>query len=170
LHESFGTNWRLSEVQSAVGRAQLRKLPGWVSTRRRYAVLLARRLSALPGLRVPSPPGHVRHAYYKFYAFVVPEALAEGWSRDLIAEAIAAQGVPCATGTCSEIYLEKAFPPSWRPTGGLPVARELGERSLVFLVHPTLTEANMGRTCDVTEQVVLKATRPALSPECQQAA
>lgn len=169
LHESFGTNWRLSEVQSAIGRAQLRKLPGWVAARRSHAALLARRLSAIPGLRIPLPPENADHAYYKFYAFVVPEALADGWSRDRIAQDIAAQGVPCATGTCSEVYLENAFPPAWRPIGRLPVARELGQHSLMFLVHPTLTEANMARTCEVTEQVMLQATRAAHFQKYQQA-
>jgi len=159
LHESFGTNWRLSEVQSAVGRLALRKLPNWVATRRSYAAILTERLSRLPGLRVPSPPGHVGHAYYKYYAFVVPEDLAEGWNRDRIAQAIAAEGVPCTTGSCSEIYLEEVFAPLWRPPRRLPVARELGENSLMFLVHPTLTEANIAYTCEVAEKVMLQATR-----------
>ena len=158
LHESFGTNWRLSEVQSAVGRAQLRKLSGWISTRREHAVLLRQRLAGLPGLRVASPPEHVGHAYYKFYAFVTPQALAEGWNRDRIGQAIAAQGVPCGTGCCSEVYLEQAFPAALRPPKRLPVARELGETSLMFLVHPTLTAANMARIGDVTQQVMLEAT------------
>jgi dTDP-4-amino-4,6-dideoxygalactose transaminase len=157
LHDSFGTNWRLSEVQSAVGRTQLRKLPGWLATRRRHAALLTQGLSALPGLRVPIPPPEVGHAFYRFHFFVVPEVLAEGWNRDRIAQAIIAQGVPCTTGACSEIYLEEAFPENWRPPGRLPVARELGETSLMFLVHPQRTEANMVRTCDVVEQVMLTA-------------
>jgi len=158
LHDSFGTNWRLSEVQSAVGRVHLRKLTNWVSIRRSHAAALTERLSCLPGLRVPSPPMHVRPAYYKFYAFVVPEELGEGWDRDCIAESIAGQGVPCTTGSCSEIYLEKAFPPLLRPPARLTVARELGENSLMFLVHPTLTEANITRTCEVTQEVMLRAT------------
>jgi len=158
VHDSFGTNWRLSEVQSAVGRVHLRKLPNWVLIRRRYAGMLTERLSGLPGVRVPCPPTHVEHSYYKFYAFVVPEELAEGWDRDGIVQTIAAQGVPCMGGICSEIYLEEAFPPLWRPHQRLPVARELGENSLMFLVHPTLTEANIERTCNVIEQVLLTAT------------
>jgi hypothetical protein len=158
LHESFGTNWRLSEVQSAVGRLQLRKLRDWVDIRRQHAGLLARRFSRVPGLRVPSPPPHAEHANYKINAFVVPEELAEGWTRDRIAQAIVNQGVPCTTGSCAEIYLEKAFPSQWRPRQRLPVARELGETSLMFLVHPTLTEAHIARACEVTEQVMLNAT------------
>jgi len=158
LHESFGTNWRLSEVQSAVGRVHLRKLPKWVSIRRNHAARLIECLSGLPGLRVPSPPAHIQHAYYKFYAFVVPKELAAGWNRDRIAQEIEGQGVPCSTGTCSEVYLEQAFAPPLRPPKRLPVAQELGETSLVFLVHPTLTEANIARACNVIEQVMLTAT------------
>ena len=158
LHESFGTNGRLSEVQSAVGRLHLRKLPSWVSTRRGHAARLIEGLSCLPGLRVPTPPAHIQHAYYKFYAFAVPQELAPGWDRDRIGEEIESQGVPCTTGTCSEVYLEEAFPPLWRPRQRLPVARELGENSLMFHVHPTLTEANIAHTCEVTRQVMLRAT------------
>lgn len=158
LHDSFGTNWRLSEVQSAVGRVALRKVPQWVATRRRHASRLAERLSRLPGLRIPEPPAHIKHAYYKFYAFVEPQELADGWDRDRTVQAIASRGVPCFTGSCSEIYLEKAFPPEWRP-GQLPVAHELGETSLMFLVHPTLAAADIERTCDVVEDVVSQASR-----------
>lgn len=165
LHESFGTNWRLSEVQSAVGRAALRKLPGWVETRRRHAAILTDRLSRLAGLRVSCPPEHVGHAYYKFYAFISPDLLTGGWTRDRIAQAIAGKGVPCITGSCSEIYLEQAFPRRWRPPKRLPVARELGENSLAFLVHPTLTESNIIRSCEVVEQVMGQATHTSLPLE-----
>jgi dTDP-4-amino-4,6-dideoxygalactose transaminase len=158
LHESFGTNWRLSEVQSAVGRVALKKLPGWVEARRRHAALLQDRLGRLPGLRVPQVPAYSEHARYKFYAFVRPETLAPGWDRDRIAQAIAALGIPCGTGSCSEVYLEKAFPLEMRPPGRLPVAKELGETSLMFLAHPTLEERHIERTCDAVEQVMLQAT------------
>jgi dTDP-4-amino-4,6-dideoxygalactose transaminase len=159
LHESFGTNWRLTEIQSAIGRLQLLKLSCWVETRRAYAAKLTECFSELPGLRVTIPPAHVGHSYYKYYAFVRPEMLKSEWSRDRIVAEIAALGVPCYSGSCSEIYLEKAFPIEWRPKNRLPVARELGETSLMFLVHPTLKAEDMVLTCDVTTQVMLKASR-----------
>jgi dTDP-4-amino-4,6-dideoxygalactose transaminase len=159
LHESFGTNWRLSEIQSAVGRIQLTKLPKWVSVRRKYAKTLTNRLAALPGLRVTLPPEHIEHAYYKYYAFVRPEMLRPGWTRDRIIEAINAEGIPCFSGSCSEIYLEKAFPSEWRPQERLAVARELGETSLMFLVHPTLTEEHIRAACAAVEKVMSDATR-----------
>lgn len=157
LHHSLGTNWRLSEVQSAVGRAELRKLSQWVAARRNNAASLTKRLARLPGLRITPPPPHLEHSYYKYYAFVCPEELAPGWNRDRIAQTIASHGVPCSMGSCSEIYLEKAFPPEWQPATRLPVARELGETSLMFLVHPTLTDAHIEHTCQTVEHVLRQA-------------
>lgn len=164
LHESFGSNWRMTEVQSAVGRSMLRKLPDWVRTRRRYARILNSRFADLPGVRITVPPDSIEHAYYKYYVFVKPEELQPDWTRDRIAEAINAEGVQCSTGSCSEIYLEKAFPSEWRPKERLPVARELGDTSLMFLVHPTMTEAHINRTCDVVSKVMASAARLALVP------
>jgi hypothetical protein len=157
LHESFGSNWRMTEIQSAIGRLQLRKLPRWVETRRVHAAMLAECFSQLPGLRVTTPPENIVHAYYKYYVFVRPEALRAGWSRDRILAEITARRVPCFSGSCSEIYLEKAFPPEWRPRERLAVARELGETSLMFLVHPTLTEEHIRATCAVVEEVMYMA-------------
>jgi dTDP-4-amino-4,6-dideoxygalactose transaminase len=105
------------------------------------------------------PPAHVGHSYYKYYAFVRPEMLKSGWSRDRIVTEIAALGVPCYSGSCSEIYLEKAFPIEWRPKNRLPIARELGETSLMFLVHPTLADEDIVRSCDVVNKVMLIASR-----------
>lgn len=139
LHERFGTNWRLTEMQSAMGRVLLRKLPGWVARRRELAARLSEHLAPLGALRLTPPPPEVYHSYYKYYAFVRPERLREGWDRDRLMAAVAAEGVPCLSGSCSEIYREQAFDGDLRPPRRLPVARELGETSLMFLVHPTLT-------------------------------
>ena len=157
LHESSGTNWRLTEVQSAVGRAQLKKLPKWLATRRKYAQMLTNVFATLPGLRVTVPPEQINHAYYKYYAFVRPETLLPEWSRDRIIEAINGEGIACFSGSCSEIYLEKAFPQEWRPKERLEVAQELGNTSLMFQVHPTLTEENIRSTCAVVKKVMSAA-------------
>jgi dTDP-4-amino-4,6-dideoxygalactose transaminase len=113
----------------------------------------------LPGLRVTTPPEHIGHPYYKYYAFVCPDALRASWNRDRILAEIVAPGIPCFSGSCSEIYLEKAFPVEWRPKSRLPVARELGETSLMFLVHPTLKDEDIARICEVVKQVMQDATR-----------
>ena len=159
LHTSFGTNWRLTEMQSAIGRAMLRRLPDWISTRREYARVLDERFSRIPALRVSIPPDDIEHAYYKYYVFVRPERLTDGWNRDRIMEAVAAEGIPCYSGSCSEIYLESAFPSEWRPTRRLPVAKELGETSLMFLVHPTLSRQDIEDTCAAVEKVMSVASR-----------
>jgi dTDP-4-amino-4,6-dideoxygalactose transaminase len=158
LHESFGSNWRLTEIQSAIGRMQLRKLPRWSEARRNFAATLNECFAQTPGLRVTIPPAHIHHAYYKYYAFVRPEMLRSGWNRDRIQAEIIARGVPCFSGSCSEIYLEKAFPAEWRPAQRLPVARELGETSLMFQVHPTLTPEHIAKTCDTVRVVMQLAT------------
>ena len=157
LHESFGTNWRLTEMQSAIGRIQLRRLDAWVATRRRHAGTLNSAFASLPALRLTLPPEDVFHSYYKFYAFVRPDRLREGWDRDRIMNAVVAEGIPCFSGSCSEIYLEKAFA-GQRPASRLPVARELGETSLMFLVHPTLSDEDIQVTVLAVEKVLSWAT------------
>ena len=161
LHESFGTNWRMTEVQSAIGRVVLRKLPEWLEIRRKHAELLEERVSRIPALRVTVPPRHIEHAYYKYYVFVRPELLLPDWSRDRVMQSINAEGVPCSVGSCSEIYREKAFLGEWPEGQRLPAAKELGENSLVFQVHPTLTPNDVRHTCSVIEQVMGLAAQPA---------
>jgi dTDP-4-amino-4,6-dideoxygalactose transaminase len=160
LHESFGTNLRMTEMQAAVGRVALRKVPAWVQTRRTYARMLTTSLLQVPGLRVTCPPAHVEHSYYKYYAFVVPEQLRRGWTRDRIIDAINAEGVPCFSGSCSEIYQEKAFPWEWRPGCRLPKARRLGETSLMFQVHPTLAPEHIRMTAAKIAKVMDNAAAP----------
>lgn len=160
LHESFGTNWRLTEMQGAIGRIQLRCLPDWTDARTRNAAAVLGAAEAHSALRVPMPPDHIQHAWYKAYAFVRPEALKAGWSRDRILSEINARGIPAYAGSCSEVYLEKAFDGTGlRPAEPLPVARTLGETSLMFLVHPTLTADEIGRTRDVIAAVMNDAAR-----------
>ena len=158
VHESFGSNFRMTEMQAAIGRIQLRKLEGWIEQRTRNARVLIERLSEIPALRVPVPDKHLRHAYYKLYAFLNPELLRPGWDRDRVISAVNELGAPCFGGSCSEVYREKAFVNSpFRQDTGLPVAGALGDTSLMFPVHPTLTTADMARTARVVEQVMQQA-------------
>jgi dTDP-4-amino-4,6-dideoxygalactose transaminase len=160
LTESFGTNWRMTEMQAAIGRIQLRRLPQWIEQRGRNAAAWRRSLEGMHALRVPAVPSDCLHAHYRFYAFVEPEFLAAGWSRDRIVAEIEAAGVPCGVGSCSEIYLERAFTDrGWGPQQRLPVARALGETSLAFLVHPTLTEDQVTAMGIVVRGVIERATR-----------
>ena len=172
LHESFGTNWRMLEVQAVIGRIQLRRMADWTKVRNSNARALARVCAKYQVIRLPefkcavscsvecACNNHCVHAQYKFYVYVRPEKLAEGWSRDRIVDEINRNGVPCYQGSCSEVYLEKAFEGTgWRPSGGLKVARKLGEESLMFLVHPTLTVEELEKSCHVLDEILKEACR-----------
>ncbi|ADH90493.1 Glutamine--scyllo-inositol transaminase [Ancylobacter novellus DSM 506] len=168
LHESFGTNWRMLEMQAAIGRIQLRRMPEWTAARQANADIILDALEPYAGeekpLRLPDRSGsrsqvHSAHGRYRLYAYVNPQRLRAGWSRNRIVSEIGARGVPCYQGSCSEVYLEKAFDGTpWRPKTPLAVARELGETSLAFLVHPTLTEAEVRHTANVAAEVVRAAS------------
>lgn len=160
LHTSFGTNWRMTEVQAAIGRVQLGKLADWSERRRHHGQRIEAALREEPALRVPTVPPNMQHAYYRSYVYVRPTALASGWDRQRIADEVAAAGVPCFTGSCSEIYLERAFVQRrLGPSERLPVARELGETSLAFLTHPTLSDEAIDHTIEVVREVMGRATR-----------
>jgi dTDP-4-amino-4,6-dideoxygalactose transaminase len=160
VHESFGTNGRMLEVQSVIGRIQLKRIGEWTEARRANANRVWSAARDLAGLRVPAIPDWAEHAAYRAYVFVEPPALKTGWDRDRIMSEINQRGVPCYSGSCSEIYLEKAFDnTNWRPAERLPVARELGETSLMFLVHPTLESRHMDTTCEVLTKVMQQAVR-----------
>lgn len=204
VHESFGTNWRMLEMQAVIGRIQLRRLAEWTVKRTRNADAIWAACRPYVVVRVPvfgcNPSttsdaktvgdaqgtcearstsdtqsacdapcaGHTgcRHAHYKCFVYVQSDKLAQGWSRDRIARAINSLGVPCYQGTCSEVYLEKAFDGTrFRPAERLPGARALGDSSLMFLVHPTLTQAEIELTCAVIGQVLSEATARAHQPQ-----
>ena len=91
--------------------------------------------------------------------FVELKELKDGWGRNRIIKEINTLGVPCYSGTCSEVYLEKAFDNSgFRPKERLANAKELGQSSLMFLVHPTLTKNEIQQTCDAITSVMNLAT------------
>lgn len=160
VHESFGTNWRMLEAQAVIGRIQLRRMQDWQAARIKNATRIWETAQQLPALRVPLISSDDVHAAYKAYVFVRPERLKADWSRDRILTEIAAQGVPAFSGSCSEVYLEKAFDNTgWRPSQRLANAKELGETSMMFLVHPTLTEQEIELTCKVLSEVVQQATQ-----------
>lgn len=160
VYDSFGTNGRMIEMQAAIGLIQLERMPAWTMRRTAIADALAEACRAHDLVRVPATPEGIDHAWYRFYAFVQPERLAEGWSRDRIIEAINAAGVPCFHGSASEVYMERAFDGTgWRPAERLRTARRLGETALAMLVHPTLTETEVAKACAVLDAVLSEAAR-----------
>lgn len=159
VHDSFGTNWRMLEIQAVIGRIQLARMAGWTETRNRHMAQLNTAAAAFPLLRQQQVPADFQHAGYKHYFFVQPEFFAPGWDRERLIRVINEAGVPCYHGSCSEVYLEKAFDNTpWRPANRLKNARLLGDTSLMFLVHPTLTAQEMQKSCDVLSATLAEAS------------
>ena len=159
LHESFGMNYRMTEIQAAIGRIQIKKMPDWHAKRINNANKIWNSARQCKGLRVPGIPDYIEHAAYKCYVFIKEGQLKSGWNRDKIIDEIRGLGVPCRSGSCSEVYLEKAFDSTgFRPKERLANAKELGETSLMFLVHPTLTEDEIQQTCNAITSVMDLAT------------
>lgn len=160
LHDSFGTNWRMTEMQAAIGRIQLKRMPLWSELRQSHASKIDAVAKNFKLLRIVNVPSYIDHAEYKHYLFIRPEWLVDGWSRDRIVEEINALGVPCFQGSCSEVYLEKAFESTGlRPKERLSNARNLGETSLMFLVHPSLAEEEIIKTCAAIKAIVMQAQK-----------
>jgi len=158
LHESFGTNWRMTEMQAAIGRIQLMRMPDWHNKRLNNINKIWGTARQCKGLRVPEIPDYIEHAAYKCYIFVEQIVLKNDWNSYRVIKEINTLGVPCYSGSCSEVYLEKAFDNTeFRPKKRLPNAKELSETSLMFLVHPTLTEKEIQQTCDVIIRVMKMA-------------
>ncbi|OBA10414.1 aminotransferase [Acinetobacter calcoaceticus] len=147
LHDSFGTNWRMMEMQAVIGRIQLTRMAEWTKKRTENAEKILKAFDGSPFFSVHTPSVDYVHAYYKCYVQVNLEALPDGWSRDRIMQEINSQEVPCFSGSCSEVYLEHAFDGTpWRPEKRLENAQKLGETSLMFLVHPTLSQESIEKT------------------------
>ena len=161
LHDSFGTNWRMLEMQAVIGRIQLKRMAGWHDRRASIAARYARALEPFQSLvRMPMPGSGLTHAWYRFYAYVRPDGLAPGWSRDRIVAEVVARGVPLFQGSCSEVYREKAFDNTpWRPAQRLPTAALLGDTSLMFLTHPTLSDDDVERIATTVATVLQEAAR-----------
>lgn len=161
VHDTFGTNWRMMEIQSAIGRIQLERMTYWTARRSAIANIISQSLKQFPNaIRVPLPDKSITHAYYRLYAYICPEGLQTGWDRDRIVAEISATGVPLMHGTCSEVYLEKAFDNTGlRPNQRLAIAKELGQTSLMFMIHPTLSDSDARKISEVTTDVFRRAIR-----------
>jgi dTDP-4-amino-4,6-dideoxygalactose transaminase len=156
--DSFGTNWRLTEPQAAIGLLQLQKLPAWIARRRANAVMLDNALKDLNSVTLQHIPAHLFHAFYKYYFFVNSDALKDDWSRTRICEELNRRNVPARVGACPDISREKAFAEAG-PQPAHPNAVAVGERTILLPVHPTLTAGNTKYLTETLRSVILEATR-----------
>ncbi len=161
IHNSIGTNFRLTEFQSAIGLQQLAKLDKWLEERRIRAGILDELFEDLPALQTTPRYNHVGHANYKYYVFVRPELLKPDWDRDRILVEAAALGAPCQSGSCPEIYREDAFADGASADQldiCLPNAERLGQTSILLPVDQTLTTAEVRRMGEILRDIVKLAT------------
>ena len=168
LHDSFGTNWRMTEIQATIGRIQLKRMPNWTKARNKNQQMIWKTCMKYNALRVPRfnekswefyRKDNI-HAAYKCYVFIEKKYLKKGWTRDIVVNKIQKLGTPCFTGSCSEIYLEKAFKSTnFKPKERLKIAKNLGETSIMFQVHPTLTKKDMLKTCNSISKIMTKASK-----------
>jgi dTDP-4-amino-4,6-dideoxygalactose transaminase len=161
LHDNWGTNWRMTEIQAAIGRIQINKMSKWSKLRQQNAKAILSVGEQFKNLLLaPHPPAEIEHGWYKCYLFIRPEALTKSWSRDRVKEEIISRGVPCYSGSCPEVYLEKVFEGTgFRPKKRLPTAKKLGETSLMFPVHPTLLKKEISLFCSVISEVLTEASK-----------
>jgi dTDP-4-amino-4,6-dideoxygalactose transaminase len=171
VHESFGSNFRMIEIQATIGRIQLKRMVEWSAKRNENALSVLKAFESFKAIRIPNfkcnrdcikdcaSLNQCQHAQYKCYVYVENAHLKEGWSRDRIIQEIEMRGVPCFQGGCSEVYLEKAFEGTgFIPKNRLPIAKMLGDTSLMFLLHPTLTQENINKTKEVIMDVLKSAS------------
>ena len=162
IHDGIGTNARLTETQSGIGIYQLKKLDYWIKQRKNNNDLINKVCNKFTALRTINVPNYITHAYYKCYVFVIPNNLYKGWNRNRIIKEINNEGINCFTGSCSEVYLEKSFTNMFEfnanKNSRLTSAKILGETSLMFEIHPTLTKSDMRIIASSINKVMIKAS------------
>jgi dTDP-4-amino-4,6-dideoxygalactose transaminase len=159
IHKNFGTNWRMMEMQAAIGLIQLNRITEWNQRRNKIAKKIEDECRKYYLFRTQDVPDYINHAYYRFYTFINPQYLATAWSRDRIIDEIRSRGIPCFQGACPEIYLEPAFENSgFKPAERLPIAQELGETSLAFLIHPTITDPELDEMLFNLKEIFMAAS------------
>ena len=107
--DSFGSNYRMTEFQSAIGRIQLKKLDEWLNIRTKNAQFYSNALNKINMTENLHPPNYIKHSYYKFNILLKEDTLAAEWSRDLIMQELNKRMIPVRVGSCPDISKEKAF-------------------------------------------------------------
>ncbi|HEX8752101.1 MAG TPA: DegT/DnrJ/EryC1/StrS family aminotransferase, partial [Solirubrobacterales bacterium] len=151
-HDRLGFNYRLSDLQAALGLAQVEKLDSLLERRRAVAGMYAERLAAVEGLVVPpAARGEERRSW-----FVYVVRLPDGVDRDATVARLAERGV------ASKAYLPcvHLFPHlrelGYRE-GQFPVAEAASARSLALPFFPQMTEAQVERVCEALTAAIRSA-------------
>ncbi|TPG42878.1 DegT/DnrJ/EryC1/StrS family aminotransferase [Sphingomonas koreensis] len=144
MHDSFGSNFRLTEMQAAIGRRQLAKLPVWLRRRQANAEALRAALRDHPAIECPPIPDGTTPAWYRCNVQVRPAALPHGLGVEDVVGRLRAQGIACASGGCPDMSRETAFRGRHvRTDGGLPVAQQVAARNIMFAVDHSFEPQTM---------------------------
>lgn len=150
FHSSLGFNYRMTDVEAAIGLKQLPKLPGWVAARQKNAAFLTAGLHDLPFVQAPEVQGRGTHSYNQYCIVLNLEKLT--CTRDEFGQRLGELGV--ATGVHYPRGLHQQ--PIYQRLYGnmtLPVAEKLAKSILALPVHPFLTPEELEKTVQAVRQV-----------------
>lgn len=170
IHHRIGWNYRLTEMQSALGITALQRMDWSVERRRENAHRLTEGITEIPWLEPAVEKDWAYHSFYKYYATIKAGALQV--SRDDFVKAVRAEGVPIGLGSAPENYREEMFQKKigygqtqcpyecpWYKGRidynqvACPNARETGSRTFVLLVHPTADLSDMNDVLSALKKV-----------------
>tara|TARA_B100000900_G_scaffold400922_1_gene405044 strand:- start:5727 stop:6899 length:1173 start_codon:yes stop_codon:yes gene_type:complete len=156
IHDSLGLNYRMTEMQSAIGNIQLSRIQKWNQIRNRNAEVIINKIKNLNIVKVPKINSEFNHAFYKLYLVLQSEFIKSGFSRDDIIDEITKRGVSVSFGASGRVFLEKGFKTYKTIPKGLPNSTYLEQNSLMFEVHPTITLEEIRLTASKIYDVLLE--------------
>jgi dTDP-4-amino-4,6-dideoxygalactose transaminase len=144
----LGYNYRMTDIQAAIGREQLKRLPAIVSRRRALAARYHQGLGDLDGLHVPVEPEWARSNWQSYVVRVA------GARRLGIMQALLDAGIATRRGAMNA-HREAAYPPdTWRSPGPLRRSEEAQDRAIVLPLFHQLTESDQDRVIAEVRRVV----------------
>jgi perosamine synthetase len=159
--EAAGFNYRMSDIQAAVGVAQLRKLDGLIARKRELAAQLTGLLDGLDGVTAPAVPAWGGHI---FQAYVV--LLDDGIDRDRVIELMREQGIETTLGTYA-LHAQPFFAREYGyELGDLPGSYRAFRQSLALPLYSQLTDQDMARIAQALRRsldTVARERQPALA-------
>jgi len=148
-YDQPGFNFRLTDLQAAVGRAQLERLAGSVARRRELAARYAVLLGGLAGVTLPVEPEWAR-SNWQAYAVRLDDAI----DRDEVVQRMRERGVATKPGVMC-IHRESAYPPeAWRAGSDLTQGERAQDHGLQLPLHPGLTDDEQDRVVEALTEVL----------------
>lgn len=147
--EEAGFNYRLSDILSAIGVAQMEKLAKLVEHKQRLAASLSKRLAQIPGIRVPVEPKWGGHIYQSYVIL-----LDEGLNRDTIVEKMRVHGIETTLGTYAlhdQPFFQRTF---GYKSGQLPNSHAAFTRTITLPLYPQMDESDLDQVADTLNAIL----------------